>query len=174
MGVCAMVVKTDTCTFSNYRIYPGHGVTYIRVDGRSFRFINGKTEACFHMKRNPRKLNWTLFYRRLRKKGTQEDVLKKAKKRIVTSSVMSRGIQGLSVDELKAKKSEAPERRKAMREATVRSAKDENRKKHEEKKKNAPKKVQGPTGGGALKMGKMGGAVIQPGPSSAPGQKSTR
>jgi hypothetical protein len=23
------------------------------------------------MKRNPRKLNWTLFYRRLRKKGTQ-------------------------------------------------------------------------------------------------------
>ena len=38
---------------------------------QSFRFINGKNEACFHMKRNPRKLNWTLFYRRLRKKGTQ-------------------------------------------------------------------------------------------------------
>lgn len=87
---------------------------------QSFRFINGKTEACFHMKRNPRKLSWTLFYRRLRKKGTQEDVLKKAKKRIVTSSAMTRGIAGLSIDELKAKKSEAPERRKAMREATVR------------------------------------------------------
>ena len=69
------------------------------------------------MKRNPRKLSWTLFYRRLRKKGTQEDVLKKAKKRIVTSSAMTRGIAGLSIDELKAKKSEAPERRKAMREA---------------------------------------------------------
>ena len=55
-----------------------------------------------------------------------------------------------------------------------RSAKDENRKKQEEKKKNAPKKVQGPTGGGAVKMGKMGGAVIQPGRSSAPGKKSTR
>ena len=38
---------------------------------QAFRFINGKNEACFHMKRNPRKLNWTLFYRRLRKKGTQ-------------------------------------------------------------------------------------------------------
>jgi len=38
---------------------------------QSFRFINGKNEACFHMKRNPRKINWTLFYRRLRKKGTQ-------------------------------------------------------------------------------------------------------
>merc|ERR1712205_264473 len=120
MGVCAMVVKTDTCTFSNFRIYPGHGVSYIRTDGKSFRFINGKTEACFHMKRNPRKLNWTLFYRRLRKKGTQEDVLKKAKKRIVTSTAMTRGIAGLSIEDLKAKKSEAPERRKAMREATVR------------------------------------------------------
>ena len=38
---------------------------------QSFRFINGKNEACFHMKRNPRKINWTLFYRSLRKKGTQ-------------------------------------------------------------------------------------------------------
>ena len=169
-----MVVKTDTCTFSNFRIYPGHGVTYIRVDGKSFRFINGKTEACFHMKRNPRKLSWTLFYRRLRKKGTQEDVLKKAKKRIVTSSAMTRGIAGLSIDELKAKKSEAPERRKAMREATVRSAKDENRKKQEEKKKNAPKKVAGGAAAPMSKMGMKGGAVIQPGRSSAPGKKSTR
>eukprot|EP00802_Teleaulax_amphioxeia_P021532 Tamp_21896.p3 GENE.Tamp_21896~~Tamp_21896.p3 ORF type:complete len:126 (+),score=44.76 Tamp_21896:661-1038(+) len=125
------------------------------------------------MKRNPRKINWTLFYRRLRKKGTQEDVLKKAKKRIVTSTAMTRGIQGLSIEELKAKKSENPERRKAQREATVRSAKEENRKKQEDKKKNAPKKVQGPQGG-AVKMGKAGGAVIQPGRSSAPGKKSAR
>jgi hypothetical protein len=33
---------------------------------------------------------------------------------------MTRGIQGLSIEELKAKKSENPERRKAQREATVR------------------------------------------------------
>merc|ERR1711943_96282 len=107
---------------------------------------------------------------RLRKKGTQEDVLKKAKKRIVTSSAMTRGIAGLSIDELKAKKSEAPERRKAMREATVRSAKDENRKKQEEKKKNAPKKVAGGAAAPMSKMGMKGGAVIQPGRSSAPGK----
>jgi hypothetical protein len=53
-------------------------------------------------------------------KKKQEDVLKKAKKRIVTSTAMTRGIQGLSIEELKAKKSENPERRKAQREATVR------------------------------------------------------
>jgi hypothetical protein len=50
----------------------------------------------------------------------QEDVLKKAKKRIVTSTAMSRGIAGLSIDELKAKKAENPDKRKAMRDATVR------------------------------------------------------
>jgi hypothetical protein len=55
------------------------------------------------------------------------------------------------------------------------SAKDENRKKQEEKKKAAPKKVGGgPVGGGAVKMGKAGGAVMQPGRSSAPGKKSAR
>jgi hypothetical protein len=48
-------------------------------------------------------------------------VLKKAKKRIVTSTAMSRGIAGLSIDELKAKKAESTDKRKAMREATVRS-----------------------------------------------------
>ena len=54
-----------------------------------------------------------------------------------------------------------------------RSAKDENRKKQAEKKAAAPKKVAG-ANAPAVKMGKAGGAVIQPGRSSAPGKKSTR
>ena len=54
------------------------------------------------------------------------------------------------------------------------SAKDENRKKQEEKKKNAPKKVAGGAAAPMSKMGMKGGAVIQPGRSSAPGKKSTR
>ena len=53
-----------------------------------------------------------------------------------------------------------------------RSAKDENRKKQAEKKAAAPKKVAG-ANAPAVKMGKAGGAVIQPGRSSAPGNKST-
>ena len=61
-----------------------------------------------------------MFYRRLRKKGTQEDQLKKAKKRVITSSVMNRGIAGLSVDDLKAKKNESSDKRKAAKDATLR------------------------------------------------------
>ncbi|KAJ1472653.1 ribosomal protein L24e-domain-containing protein [Baffinella frigidus] len=112
--------RTDTCVFSNFRIYPGHGRVYVRTDGKSFRFINAKTAASFTMKRNPRKIAWTIFYRRLRKKGTQEDALKKAKKRVTSTSVMNRGIAGISIEDLKAKKSESGDKRKAMRDATVR------------------------------------------------------
>lgn len=31
--------RTDTCTFSNYRIYPYHGVTYVRTDGKVSRSV---------------------------------------------------------------------------------------------------------------------------------------
>ena len=62
----------------------------------------------------------TMFYRRLRKKGTQEDQLKKAKKRVITTTAISRGIAGLSVEDLKAKKNESSDKRKAVRDATLR------------------------------------------------------
>lgn len=61
-----------------------------------------------------------MFYRRLRKKGTQEDQLKKAKKRVISTSAMNRGIAGLSIDDLKAKKAESSDKRKAQRDATLR------------------------------------------------------
>eukprot|EP00953_Heterococcus_sp_UTEX-ZZ885_P026631 14362-Heterococcus_DN1.PRE.2 len=28
-----MVIKTDTCQFSEFRIYPGHGIRFVRRDG---------------------------------------------------------------------------------------------------------------------------------------------
>ena len=102
-----------------------------------------------------------MFYRRLRKKGTQEDALKKAKKRVVTSTAVSRGIQGLSIEDLKAKKAESKDKRAAVREATVREAKEKSRKAQEEKKKNAPKVAGGPKAPQAAKMGKAGGAQLK-------------
>ena len=31
--------RTETCTFSNYRIYPYHGVNYVRIDGKVLRYF---------------------------------------------------------------------------------------------------------------------------------------
>jgi len=35
-----MVIKTELCSFSEYRIYPGHGRRYVAKDGRLHIFLN--------------------------------------------------------------------------------------------------------------------------------------
>ena len=35
-----MVVKTEVCSFSGLRIYPGHGILFIRSDSKSFKFLS--------------------------------------------------------------------------------------------------------------------------------------
>ena len=65
-----MVVKTDTCSFSGLRIYPGHGIFFVRGDAKGFKFINRKVKSYFTQRLNPRKLAWTIMYRRMHKKGT--------------------------------------------------------------------------------------------------------
>ena len=72
-----MVVKTETCSFSGLRIYPGHGIFFVRGDSKGFRFIGRKVKSLFHQRLNPRKLAWTVLYRRMHKKGTLEESTKK-------------------------------------------------------------------------------------------------
>lgn len=40
-----MVIKTDLCTFSEWRIYPGHGSRYVAKDGRLHIFLNQKAKT---------------------------------------------------------------------------------------------------------------------------------
>ncbi|KAL7983470.1 hypothetical protein Chor_000346 [Crotalus horridus] len=62
-------MKVELCSFSGYKIYPGHGRRYARTDGKVFQFLNAKCESAFLSKRNPRQINWTVLYRRKHKKG---------------------------------------------------------------------------------------------------------
>ena len=61
----AMVVKTETCSFSGLRIYPGHGIMFVRGDSKGFKFINRKVRSLFTQRLNPRKLAWTVRSRPL-------------------------------------------------------------------------------------------------------------
>merc|ERR1712227_960062 len=124
-----MVVKTETCAFSGHKVFPGRGVRFVRMDCRTFIFSTGKAEASFLMKRNQRKISWTMFYRRLHKKGLSEDVSKKR--------TVKRAYVGASLDVIKAKKSQKPEQRAAAREAALREIKASNKAKQDEKKKAA-------------------------------------
>merc|ERR1712139_121401 len=109
-----MVVKTETCAFSGHKVFPGRGVRYVRIDSRMFIFSTGKAEASFLMKRNQRKISWTMFYRRLHKKGLSEDV---SKKRNVKRAKIQRAYVGASLDVIKANKSKQDEKKKAQAKA---------------------------------------------------------
>merc|ERR1719228_1298958 len=91
-------MKIDLCCYSGYKIYPGHGRTLVKADGKSYKFLSSRTHKAHMLKRNPRKIAWTVLYRRKMKKGLEEDVTKK--------------------------RNQKPEVRKAQREQAVRAAKE--------------------------------------------------
>merc|ERR1712059_192054 len=112
-------MKVQLCAFSGFKIYPGHGITVVKQDGRAYVFINGKSEKAHAMKRNPRKINWTVLYRRKHKKGLQEETSKKRTRR---TQKFQRAITGASLADILAKRNQKPEVRKAQREQAVRAA----------------------------------------------------
>ncbi|NP_001187050.1 60S ribosomal protein L24 [Ictalurus punctatus] len=124
-------MKVELCSFSGYKIYPGHGPVYARIDGKVFQFLNAKCESAFLTKRNPRQINWTVLYRRKHKKGQSEEVTKKRTRRAVK---FQRAITGASLAEILAKRNQKPEVRKAQREQAIRAAKEAKKAKQATKK----------------------------------------
>ncbi|KAM4905570.1 large ribosomal subunit protein eL24 [Sylvia borin] len=127
----AAIMKVELCSFSGYKIYPGHGRRYARTDGKVFQFLNAKCESAFLSKRNPRQINWTVLYRRKHKKGQSEEVQKKRTRRAVK---FQRAITGASLAEIMAKRNQKPEVRKAQREQAIRAAKEAKKAKQATKK----------------------------------------
>merc|ERR1712073_161076 len=85
-------------------------------------FLNKKSQNALLMRRNPRKISWTVLYRRKHKKGTQEEVAKKRTRRNVK---FQRSVQGATLENILAKRNQKPEVRKAQREQAVRAAKEQ-------------------------------------------------
>ncbi|XP_059556465.1 cell cycle progression protein 1 isoform X6 [Myotis daubentonii] len=115
----AMNVKL--CSFSGYKIYPGHGWRYARTNRKVFQFLNAKCRSAFLSKRNPRLINWTVLYRRKYKKGQSEEIQKKRTRRAVQ---FQRAITGASLADIMAKRNQKPKVRKAQREQAIRAAKE--------------------------------------------------
>ncbi|XP_047129063.1 large ribosomal subunit protein eL24 isoform X1 [Hydra vulgaris] len=124
-------MKLELCNFSGYKIYPGHGKRYVRSDGKLFNFLSKKSERSFHMRRNPRKISWTVLYRKKHKKGTQEELSKKRTRRTVK---FQRAIQGASLEAILAKRNMKPELREAQRNQAIKVAKEKAKAKKSEKK----------------------------------------
>ncbi|RHY85372.1 hypothetical protein DYB37_004405 [Aphanomyces astaci] len=114
-----MISRTETCAFSESRIYPGHGIRLVRKDGNAYTLLNSKCKSLFLQRKKPAKIHWTLSWRRMNKK------LQSTRRRARKTTKIQRAIVGVSVDELKKKRNQKPQLRAAARDAALKEAKDQ-------------------------------------------------
>ncbi|KAA8904210.1 hypothetical protein TRICI_005585 [Trichomonascus ciferrii] len=124
-------MKLEIDSFSGAKIYPGRGRLFVRGDSKVFRFQSSKSESLFLQRKNPRRIAWTVVYRRQHKKGITEEVAKKRSRRAVKSQ---RAVVGATLDVIKERRAMKPEARQAARQQAVKAAK-EKKKEAESKKK---------------------------------------
>merc|ERR1711890_58991 len=116
-----IVMKIELCAYSGYKIYPGRGRTLIKQDGKTFKFLDGRSHKAHLLKRNPRRVTWTVLYRRKHRKGIEEEVSKKRTKR---TQKFQRAVVGATLQDILAKRNQKPDVRKAQREQAIRAAKE--------------------------------------------------
>jgi len=115
-----MVISTELCALSEYRIYPGNGKLMIRRDGKPIWLGSSKAHSLTMQRKKPAKLVWTQAWRRLHKKGLSETTTKKRTRR---TNKIQRAVVGASLDDIKKKASEKSGVRTAAREAALKELK---------------------------------------------------
>lgn len=98
-----------------------------------FRFQSSKCESLFHQRKNPRKIAWTVLYRRMHKKGISEEAAKRRTRRTVKHQ---RGIVGASIEAINARRNQKPEVREASRKEALTKSKDAKKARASERKAN--------------------------------------
>ena len=77
-----MVVRTEVCSFSELKIFPGRGRRFVAKDGRTFIFLNCKMNSLYHHHKKVHKMRWSIPWRRAHKKLHTEDKVKKKRVRV--------------------------------------------------------------------------------------------
>lgn len=152
-------MKTELDSFSGAKIYPSKGKLYVRGDSKVFRFVNGKSESLFLQRKNPRRIAWTVLFRRMHKKGISEEVAKKRTRRTVKSQ---RAIVGASLDVIKEKRSLRPEARQAARAEAIKESKEKKAAAESKKKAEKAKNAAAAAKGQPAKVSKQGAKGAAP------------
>ena len=93
-----MVIKYNICSFSEYKIAPGHGLKYCEVNGKTHMFITKKVHRLYLHGKKPLNIRWSLKWRNAHKKGKVEEAKKKINRQKKEKQV--KAIVGISVEEI--------------------------------------------------------------------------
>merc|ERR1712115_335274 len=100
--------------FTMSRMDAGHGKKIMKNDSKQYWIINKKIEKHFWDKKNPRKVPWTMVFRKIHKKGLTEDTNRKKTRK---QQKVTRAIVGASIEMITKRRTMKPEQRKSAREA---------------------------------------------------------
>jgi len=115
-----MVIATELCALSEYRIYPGNGKLMIRRDGKPIWLGTSKAYSLTIQRKKAAKLVWTQAWRRLHKKGLSETTTKKRTRR---ANKVQRAVVGASLEDIRKRASEKSSVRTAARESALKELK---------------------------------------------------
>ena len=116
-----MVTKTELCSYTDNKIYPGRGRRHVAKDGRTYYFISTKARSLFHQKIKPVKLTWTQAWRRHNKKIRVDELQKKRSRK---TTRVQKAVVGMSLDEIKRRKAETRDDRDKKHDAAIKEVKD--------------------------------------------------
>ncbi|VWU52315.1 60S ribosomal protein L24, putative [Hepatocystis sp. ex Piliocolobus tephrosceles] len=101
MSSVKTTVKTEACSFSEYRIYPGRGQKYIARDGKVYFYLSSKFSSLALQKKKAAKLRWTQTWRRNNKKTKVETAQRRRYRKTIK---VQKAIGGLSVEDIRNRK----------------------------------------------------------------------
>ena len=116
-----MVTKTEICSYTANKIYPGRGRRFVAKDGKTSYFLSQKARSMFHQGIKKVYLSWTQDWRAKHKKIRQEETQKRHSKK---TTKVRKAIVGMSLDEIKRRRHESDADRTARRAADDKAVKD--------------------------------------------------
>merc|ERR1712166_998471 len=143
-----MVTKTEICSYTAHKIYPGRGRRFVAKDGKTSYFLSQKARSMFHQGIKKVYLGWTQEWRAKHKKIRTEEAQKRHTRK---TTKVRKAIVGMSLDEIKRRRAETREDRDKVLLASEKEVKERQAKKIASKK--AVKSVQKniPSAGKAIK-----------------------
>eukprot|EP00906_Rhabdomonas_costata_P010787 RCo015166 len=136
-------MKKEQCAFCGHPIHPGHGKKYVPAIVQSTRpflwFASKKARTLFLRKKNPRKIRWTITWRKAHKKFDTRETMKEKVQKVRR---IERPFAGMDLEEIKKKAAQRLEIRAKAREAALKEL---------EKRKAKKSEAQGSKGAAAAK-----------------------